>query len=62
MHGFALNVCPDMAGFERIVPCGIADRSVGRLIDWVPGLMVGEVKTAVVQEFGNVFGVGMVRI
>jgi lipoyl(octanoyl) transferase len=21
-HGFALNVCPDLSYFERIVPCG----------------------------------------
>jgi lipoic acid synthetase len=25
MHGFALNVEPDLAYFDRIVPCGIAD-------------------------------------
>jgi len=24
MHGFALNVCPDLERFARIVPCGIA--------------------------------------
>jgi lipoyl(octanoyl) transferase len=28
MHGFALNVNPDLAYFERIVPCGIADAGV----------------------------------
>lgn len=28
MHGFALNVDPDLAWFDRIVPCGIADRGV----------------------------------
>lgn len=27
-HGFALNVCPDLAHFDHIVPCGIADRDV----------------------------------
>jgi lipoyl(octanoyl) transferase len=59
MHGFALNVCPDMAGFGRIVPCGIADRPVGSLVDWVPGLEVGEVAAIVIQEFGNVFGIQM---
>ncbi len=62
MHGFALNVCPDMAGFGRIVPCGIADRPVGCLVDWVPGLKVSDVVPIVVQEFGNVFGVEMKQI
>jgi lipoic acid synthetase len=31
MHGFALNVDPDMTWFTRIVPCGIADREVTSL-------------------------------
>lgn len=28
MHGFALNVCPDLAAFEAIIPCGITDADV----------------------------------
>ena len=31
MHGFALNVDPDMDWFTRIVPCGIADKPVTSL-------------------------------
>jgi lipoyl synthase len=31
MHGFALNVSPDLTMFERIVPCGIADKEVTSL-------------------------------
>ena len=40
MHGFALNVSPDLTSFSQIIPCGIDDASVtslaielGRLID-----------------------------
>ncbi|HXW34878.1 MAG TPA: lipoyl synthase [Acidimicrobiales bacterium] len=31
MHGLALNVNPDLEWFERIVPCGIADKAVTSL-------------------------------
>jgi len=31
MHGLALNVDPDMAWFDRIVPCGIDDKAVTSL-------------------------------
>ncbi|MBD2502168.1 lipoyl(octanoyl) transferase LipB [Anabaena azotica] len=60
MHGFALNVCPDMTGFERIVPCGIADKPVGSLIEWIPGITTQEVRGHVVEAFAQVFGVEMV--
>jgi lipoyl(octanoyl) transferase len=30
-HGFALNCCPDLAAFDRIVPCGISDAEVTSL-------------------------------
>ena len=28
MHGFALNVCPDLSAFNQIIPCGILDAQV----------------------------------
>lgn len=28
MHGFALNVCPELSAFSQIVPCGIEDAAV----------------------------------
>lgn len=31
MHGFALNADPDLASYDRIVPCGISDASVTSL-------------------------------
>ncbi|MBH8564586.1 lipoyl(octanoyl) transferase LipB [Nostoc sp. CENA67] len=57
MHGFALNVCPDMTGFERIVPCGIADKPVGSLAQWIPGITCTEVRSVVAKCFAEVFGV-----
>ena len=40
MHGFALNVDPDMTMFEHIVPCGIADSEGAIAADeravWMP--------------------------
>ena len=31
MHGFALNVNPDLAAFSKIIPCGISDADVTSL-------------------------------
>jgi lipoyl(octanoyl) transferase len=28
MHGFALNVNPDLGAYSQIIPCGIADAEV----------------------------------
>lgn len=33
-HGFALNIHPDLAAFESIVPCGIHGRPVTRLCNY----------------------------
>jgi lipoyl(octanoyl) transferase len=31
MHGFALNVNPDLSAFDAIIPCGISDAAVTSL-------------------------------
>ncbi|MEH2378396.1 MAG: lipoyl(octanoyl) transferase LipB [Nostoc sp.] len=61
MHGFALNVCPDMTGFERIIPCGISDKPVGSLAEWIPGITSQEVGFYVAQSFAEVFDVELVE-
>jgi lipoyl(octanoyl) transferase len=60
MHGFALNVCPDLGGFNHIVPCGIAHRPVGSLAQFCPGLAVADVRPVVQAQFAAVFGVTLV--
>jgi lipoyl(octanoyl) transferase len=61
MHGFALNVCPDMTGFQHIVPCGIADKPVASLAEWIPGITCDEVRPHVVQSFAEVFDVDVIE-
>lgn len=57
MHGFSLNVCPDLSGFGAIVPCGIGDRPVGSLAEWIPEITVTAVQGAIAQSFSEVFEV-----
>ncbi|NDJ22869.1 lipoyl(octanoyl) transferase LipB [Nostoc sp. B(2019)] len=61
MHGFALNVCPDMKGFEQIVPCGISDKPVGSLSEWIPGITCQEVRSYVAKSFAEVFDMELVE-
>jgi len=61
MHGFALNVCPDMTGFEQIVPCGISDKPVGSLAEWIPDITCQEVRSYVAQSFAEVFSVELIE-
>jgi len=55
-HGLALNVSCDLAGFAAIVPCGISDRPVGRLADWIPGLTTTQVRPLLLKAFAQRFG------
>lgn len=57
MHGFALNLHPDMGFFEMMNPCGIEDRDVATLSDLVGRRVTLEEAVEVVQrQFAAVFG------
>jgi len=51
MHGFALNVSPDLAAFSQIVPCGIDDADVTSMaIELAREIDISEV-TAAIEKY-----------
>ena len=61
MHGFAINVNPDLSGFDRIVPCGIGDRAVGSMAEFIPNIDVNLVRSQIALAFADVFQVKIVK-
>jgi lipoyl(octanoyl) transferase len=61
MHGFAVNVCPDLTGFQRIIPCGIADKPVGSLAQFIPDISLDRFKLDIIKAFSTVFDVEMIN-
>ena len=63
MHGFALNVEPDMASFGRIVPCGIEDRPVTslRAVLGAACPSLPEVRATLLRHFASSFELELVR-
>jgi len=63
MHGFALNINPQMRHFSMIVPCGIRDHGVtslsrllGRPVD------ADEVRGRVAERFEEIFGLSFEEV
>ncbi len=57
MHGFALNVHPDMSMFDHIVPCGISDMSVTSLhSEGLTQLSMRDVVDVVIRLAGRHWG------
>jgi lipoate-protein ligase B len=61
-HGFAINVDVDLGWFERIVPCGIAERGVTSLKTLTGSAPdIPEFARQVATAFGNVYARRMVE-
>jgi lipoate-protein ligase B len=61
-HGLALNVCPNLAHFDLIVPCGLADKrvtSVSRLLG--RDVSISQVKPLLREWTVKVFGFDRAR-
>ncbi len=62
MHGFAFNVNTDLAYFDRIVPCGIADKGVTCMAKELGGLVdLDEVKQRLKLELADLFDARLVE-
>ncbi|MBA4224089.1 MAG: lipoate-protein ligase B [Methylobacterium sp.] len=55
-HGISLNVEPELAHFDGIVPCGVSDQGVTSLVDLGLPVTMAEVDSALRAEFELIFG------
>lgn len=57
LHGFSLNLSPDMAFFEKMVPCGIPDRSTTSLQELTDErVSIEEAVEVLIPNFVETFG------
>lgn len=58
MHGFALNVNPNLDFFNNIIPCGINDKGVTSMTKIVgPSVELPAVEDRIIQSFEKIFHV-----
>ena len=55
-HGISLNVEPELAHFDGIVPCGVSDQGVTSLVDLGLPVTMPELDSALRAEFERIFG------
>ena len=62
MHGFALNVDPDLSYFDHIVPCGMRDANVTSMaMELNFSQDVGAVSAVLENKFARAFGLSVER-
>lgn len=71
-HGLALNIHPDLSGFESIVPCGLQDRRIATMarlcapkpppaMDDVAGTLARTAKTLFKRDFHVLHGASLIN-
>ena len=61
MHGFSLNVNPDLTYFNHIVPCGMPNASVTSIAKQGVELDVSDVSSILTAHFASVLGLSIQR-
>ena len=59
MHGFSLNVTPDLSYFNHIVPCGMPSASVTSIAKQGVELDVSDVSSILTAHFASVLGMSI---
>ncbi|CQR73493.1 Octanoate-[acyl-carrier-protein]-protein-N-octan oyltransferase [Sporomusa ovata] len=62
IHGFSLNINPDMWYFSLINPCGITNRPVATMRDFGIDTSLDEVRGKLEQQFSAVFNVQLLPV